>query len=210
MRKFREIVPLCVLLFAIGIHLMGFENFFLALFGSMEIKLGDGTRYYFQLQQKQRTKRSVVSKMTITKKKRRAKHYAHLRAATDNLRESRQAGMAVYAPGIAMVPSVVEDPKTKICSRCNEVGHSHPWSKKCRYYQPRQRKKTSDSSAEVPISKCPSKSKVLDKDLEKDGEEQELLDSMSFDAIGNITAANFNSMENIEDKEEGKEEDNQN
>ena len=177
---------------AIGIHLAGFESFFLKLYESMAIEVMPGIAYYLKMQQKGRDRRLLRAKETETKKRRRRKQYQELKDATERLRKTRAKQMGEYAPGIQCQPaSVVEqEVAVRICSACKEVGHLRPWSKSCRFYVPRTKK----TCIEVVESKCPSKEKVLVKDLEEDGNEQCMLDSISFDLTGELTAGHLNSV----------------
>ena len=178
---------------AIGIHLAGFESFFLKLYESMAIEVTPGIAYYLKMQQKGRDRRLVKAKDTETKKRRRRKQYQQLKDATERLRRSRAKQMGEYAPGIQCQPATVvveEDTTIRVCSACKEVGHLRPWSKSCRFYVPRKKK----TGLEVAESNCPSKDKVLVKDLEEDGNEQGMMDSISFDLTGELTAGHLNSV----------------
>ena len=156
----------------------------------MEIEVTPGVAYYLKMQQAIREKRSLKSKSTDAKKRRRRKQYQQLKEATDRLRKSQAKQMGEYLPGIQCTPAIIQDNPIRVCSACKEVGHLRPWSKKCKYYVPRQRR----VETEVVESTCSSKSRVLVKDLEEDGTEQSLLDCISFDITGDLTAGHLNSV----------------
>lgn len=90
-----------------------------------------------------------------------------------------------------------------MCNRCQEVGHLRKTNKLCGHCVPRSTPKSK--------STCPSKTNIAVKDPEEDSEEQASLDSISFDAPGELTAghleATVESLKvDIDDKEEQEEE----
>ena len=68
---------------AIGIHLVGFEQFFLSLLESMGIDVTPGVEYYLRIQQQRRENKSRRSKKPDIKIQRRKKQYKQLREATE-------------------------------------------------------------------------------------------------------------------------------
>ena len=95
----------------------------------------------------------------------------------------------MYAPGIAAPVMIEPEDRNKFCKRCEQFGHCNANSRKCKYFVPRKLRKEADK----PQSSCPGKSIIVMKHLEEDGNEQELLDSISFDVVGDLTAGLLNN-----------------
>ena len=80
-----------------------------------------------------------------------------------------------------ITPSEMSD-KNKFCNRCRSYGYKTANSKKCQYYRPRNPRKKSDFRTSL----CAGKKPIVMKELEDDGEEQALLDELSFDMVGDL------------------------
>lgn len=133
------------------------------------------------MQQLQRERKKINSKKMSVKGRRQCQL---LKEATACLKIARSEELGECASGIACQPAITQDnQRLKVCNRCREVGHLRMLNELCKLCVPWKKKAVPKSS-----SACASKKNLVLKDFEQDSEEQEALDSMSFDAAGKLTA----------------------
>lgn len=184
-------------LVALGIHSVGDSKFFQTLFKSMNIDITPGFDCYLAMQSRQRLRKRTEAKKGSVKRRRRLRQCKLLQEATARLKLARAKQLGECSAGIAMITEDV--PRVKVCSACEEVGHLGSTNKLCQLCKPRQKRQLKKSN-----SKCPSKTNIVEKDLEQDGEEQSAMDSISFDVAGELTAAHVDiTLEGKLDNTEG-------
>jgi hypothetical protein len=171
---------------AIGINSVGFEQFMVELLRRLSITVTPGTLFWIQQQSARREHRKERSQQSRFKKRRNRKIYEKLKQYTRvaNMDKAKGTGCAT---GSNMVEDVeVEVPQSKrrktntisnaVCGKCGHKGHSRSSSKKC----PKNRLYDNMAEEDVMV--------LLD-----DGNEQELMDRLSFDNIADNDLAEDSS-----------------
>lgn len=136
----------------------------------MGITMTEDVAHYLQVKDGNRSSRLTKVKTTEHKKRRKQNFYLKLKVETEIAKEERNSKAGIYKSGIGMdsgyagratnkqedhgqqsddgrqMKTAASFNATKICIKCKEAGHSRPWSKLCRYYQPRSKRKKSNDT----------------------------------------------------------------
>ena len=172
---------------AVGIHILGVEDFYGQLFRLLGIAITPGTAFYLAQQQAIRDRKRNNWQKTETKRRRNLKFHAKLKEHTAKAASDR-AKKQGYCPGIGMDvcqpvtskhPAVIANATRKVCSSCGGTGHLRRTHHLC------PNNKIYSSAPKEAVSA-----------LEQDREEQDMMDTLSTEDTD--IAATLNALDDEE------------
>ena len=187
---------------AVSIHTIGFERFFIRLFGKLGINCTQNIVKFLRQQQSIRVCRITKSRKHEVKLKRNTKLHERLKKFTEEARKeiAKRDGVA-YEPAMGLGGGYTEEElnasatakKRKapiVCQRCNKAGHRTYRSSKCDHHdeyleKQRRKKDKAQQPQQDDDAETQDQEDIAAQQAEIDGDEADLMDQIPLDYSDN-------------------------